>query len=60
MVKKSKIETAKTLDDLLKIDPSDVRMDFYERFKKNSPLYDIPHTNYLFNTFEENSTFKPD
>ena len=33
---------------------NDSTIDFFERFKKNLPLYDIPHTNYLFSTFEEN------
>ena len=27
---------------------------FYNRFKQNLPLYNIPHTNYLFNNYDKN------
>jgi len=34
---------------------------FYERFKQNLPLYDIPHSHYLFNTLDQNNDiFKHD
>jgi len=34
--------------------------EFLQRFNKDMALYDIPHTNYLFKTFEENQAFRPD
>jgi hypothetical protein len=35
------VEKLNESKDKISIDP---KMDFYERFKKNLPLYDIPHT----------------
>ena len=38
----------------------DEKKGFLDRFKKDLSLYDIPHTNYLFKTYEENEVFHPD